>query len=41
MNVTEEIIQLAADPKWRVQHHARPGEYVQRTGSFYTYGGGR
>jgi phage terminase large subunit-like protein len=37
MNVTEEIVRMAADPRWRVQSHARHGEYQQRTGSFFTY----
>jgi hypothetical protein len=39
MNITEAILRMASDPKYRVQHHAAPGEYVQRTGSFYQYPG--
>jgi hypothetical protein len=38
MNVTEEIIALAADPRWRVQSPVRHGEYQQRQGHFFTYG---
>jgi hypothetical protein len=38
MNITQEILDMARDPKWRVVHHAAPGEYVQRTGSFFGSG---
>jgi phage terminase large subunit-like protein len=39
MNITDEILAMAADPKYRVHTHVSPGEYVQRTGSFYQYPG--
>jgi hypothetical protein len=39
MNITEEVLKLAADPKWRVNVQARPGEYRQRQGAFFTYPG--
>jgi hypothetical protein len=39
MNITQEILAMARDPKWRVVHHAAPGEYVQRSGSFFGQGG--
>jgi hypothetical protein len=39
MNISEEIIAMASDPRWRVHVQARPGEYVQRQGAFFTYPG--
>jgi hypothetical protein len=39
MNITEEILRMASDSKYRVHTHVSPGEYVQRTGSFYQYPG--
>jgi hypothetical protein len=39
MNITNEILAMAADPKYRVHTHVSPGEYVQRTGSFFNYPG--
>jgi hypothetical protein len=39
MNINAEIIAMASDPRWRVHTHVSPGEYVQRTGSFFTYPG--
>jgi hypothetical protein len=39
MEITDRIIAMAADPRWRVQHQAAPGAYQQRTGSFFTYPG--
>jgi hypothetical protein len=37
MNITEEIIAMARDPRWHA--HAHHGEYVQRQGAFFTYPG--
>jgi hypothetical protein len=37
--ITDELLAMAADPRWRVQHQAAPGAYQQRTGSFFTYPG--
>jgi phage terminase large subunit-like protein len=39
MNITDEIIAMASDPRWRANTHVDPGEYVQRTGSFFNYPG--
>jgi hypothetical protein len=38
MNITEEILRMASDSKYRVHTHVSPGEYVQRTGSFFGSG---
>jgi Phage Terminase len=40
MNITDEILAMAAEPRWRAHAHAHPGEYVQRQGTFFTYPGG-
>jgi terminase large subunit-like protein len=39
MDITPELLAMAADPKWRVVHRVSAGEYVQRQGSFFTYPG--
>jgi hypothetical protein len=39
MDITPELLAMAADPRWRVHTHVSPGEYVQRQGSFFTYPG--
>ena len=39
MNISEELIAMASDPRWRVHNVHSPGEYVQRQGAFFTYPG--
>src|SRR3984885_5994445 len=39
MNITPEILAMAADPKYRAHVVHSPGEYQQRTGSFFGSGG--
>ena len=39
MDITPELLAMAADPRWRVRTHVSPGEYVQRQGSFFNYPG--
>jgi hypothetical protein len=38
MEVTEAIIEMARDPQWRAHVVHSPGEYIQRTGSFFGSG---
>jgi hypothetical protein len=38
MNITPELLAMAADPQWRAHVVHSPGEYQQRTGSFFGSG---
>jgi hypothetical protein len=38
MNITPELLRMAADPQWRAHVVHSPGEFQQRTGSFFGSG---
>jgi hypothetical protein len=39
MDITPELLAMAADPRWRAHNHVRPGEYELRQGAFFHYPG--